>query len=347
MTDDLAQLSERLHDAVDHHVVVTPDLLPLARRTRTRRRIGLASTAAVVLVAATVWATQSLPHSAVSPEVAATPSLATPSRTAPTPSPSASAILSHDEIVRRCAGQMLKYESIHTDTYTPFPHPVDGWVVAHEVFSYREGDVVALFERGLGTSEKALCRIPAAEQGYVYVPFTAFDPANLDEARRVMRCSEGLMNLPTSPTPGSTYPYLTPDLRGATVVASEVSDRIGILMLRQGSAEYLCRLFPAESLGGLHDVTPLPVQPAAMKPYLRGNVVVDTTGTYFYAAGWLPSNAASIEFSVKGTVVHSVTPTIDGAWTAVWKVAGSPKIDAVTYTTRSASGAVLATGSLN
>ena len=155
------------------------------------------------------------------------------------------------------------------------------------------------------------------------------------------------MNPPTSASPGPTYRYQTTDLRGSTVVVSEISDRIGILMLRQGAAEYLCKLFPVESLGTFLDVSPLQVQPPGMKPYAVGDVMLDTSSTYFYAAGWLPANATSIEFSVKGTVVHRVTHAVDGSWSGVWKVAGSPKLVALTYTTRSASGAVLATGPLN
>ncbi len=345
MTDD-TQLSQRLHDAVDQHALPTPDLLPLAHKARARRRIGIAATSAVILVAATVWATQSMPRSAVTPQVGATPSLATPSPTAPTPSTSTSAVLSHAEIVRRCTPQMAKYESVHTDTYTPFPHPADGWVVVHEAVSYREGDIVALVPRGRETREKALCRIPAADQADAFVPFTAFDPANLDEATRVARCSETFTILTTSSTPGATSPSQAPDLRGATVVVSEISDRIGILILRQGSADYLCRLFPVELPRGLQDVGPLQVQAAAMRPYGAGTVAVDASSTYVYAVGRLPSNAASIEFSVSGTVVHRVAPQGDGAWVGVWKVAGSPNLSAIRYTTRSASGGVLDTGSL-
>jgi hypothetical protein len=70
---------------------------------------------------------------------------------------------------------------------------------------------------------------------------------------------------------------------------------------------------------------------------------------YLFCGDWQRAEdaAQSIEFSVKGTVVHRATPATDGSWVAVWRVTGTSTLGAATYTTRAASGAVLATGSLN
>jgi hypothetical protein len=339
------ELSARLHDAVDDHPVTVPDLLTPARSGRRRRRVLGGTIAVAVVLAGSLAVSQLLsrtPHTAL---VAAT-ATATPAVTTPIATPSSRG-LTNDTIVARCEAQLAKYETIHMYSYTPFPKPTDGWVVAHEAFAYHEGDLVGLVERGRDTGEMALCRIPAAGQESADVPFSAFDPSNLDEAGKVMRCSEELTDPPTSPTPGLTRRNQTTDLRGSTVVASETTDRTGILMLRLGSGEYLCSLLPVESFANSVKVTPLPVQVRGMKPYARGMAALDTGSTYFHAAGWLPENAASIEFSVNGRVVHRVTPAPDGSWVAAWKVVGPAKMDDATYTTRSASGAVLATGSMN
>jgi len=343
---DSTDLSARLHGAVDDHPVDVPDLLTPARSRRHRRRVLGGTAAVAVVVAGALAVSQLLSTSPRTALVAATPSPTVVATSAPavTPSP---AILTNDTVAARCAPQMVKYEAIHTNSYTPFPHPTDGWVVAHEAFAYHEGDLVALVERGRDSRQMALCRIPPAGQENAEVPYTAFDPSNLDEAGRIMLCSEELQNRPTTPTPGLASRYQTTDLRGSTVVASDMADRTGVLMLRLGSGEFLCNLFPVESLAISENVTPLLVQPPAMKPYARGTAVLDTGSTYFSAAGWLPASAASIEFSVKGAVVHRVTATTDGSWVAAWKVAGSATLGDATYTTRSASGAVLATGSVN
>jgi hypothetical protein len=192
----------------------------------------------------------------------------------------------------------------------------------------------------------ALCRIPAAGQENADVAFTAFDPSTLDEAERVMRCSEEMTNRVGTSTPGSDV-YKTTDLRGAAVVASDTTDRTGLLMLRLGSADYLCSLLPAELLSTGADVFAAGVEVRELKPYLVGEAMLDSSSTYFTAGGWLPVTAASIEFSVKGTVVHRVTPASDGTWVAAWKVGGVATMNDATYTTRSASGAVLATGSMS
>jgi hypothetical protein len=337
------KLSARLHQAVDDHPVDVPDLLTPARSRRTRRRV-LGGTAAVAVVVAGALALSQLlsstPHTAlVAATATATPAVTTPNATR------SSEVLDNATIVARCAAQMVKYESmIHTDSYTPFPTPADGWMVAHQALAYHEGDIVGLVERGRVSWAMALCRIPAAGQENVDVPFTAFDPSTLDEAGRVMRCSEELTNRVLSPTPGTDV-YATTDLRGSAVVASDTTDRAGLLMLRLGSADYLCSLLPAELLG-TGNVFPARAEIREMKPYLVGEAMLDSSGSYFTAAGWLPANAASIEFSVKG-IVHRVTPASDGSWVAVWKVVGVATMNDATYTTRSASGAVLATGSMN
>jgi hypothetical protein len=344
---DSTDLSARLHGAVDDHPVDVPDLLTPARSRRHRRRVLGGTAAVAVVVAGALAVSQLLSTSPRTALVAATPSPTVVATSAPavTPSP---AILTNDTVAARCAPQMVKYEAIHTNSYTPFPHPTDGWVVAHEAFAYHEGDLVALVERGRDSRQMALCRIPPAGQENAEVPYTAFDPSNLDEAGRTMLCSEELQSRPTTPTPGLGSRYQTTDLRGSTVVASDMADRTGILMLRLGAEEFLCNLFPVESSAISETVvTPLLVQPPAMKPWARGMAVLDTGSTYFSAAGWLPASAASIEFSVKGTVVHRVAPSSDGSWVAAWKVAGSATLSDATYTTRSASGAVLATGSVN
>lgn len=338
MNDDLIELSRSLHAAVDDHVVATPDLLPVARRTRTRRRIGMATAGAAVLVGVAVALTQMLPRAALAPDVAASPSVATPSL--PTP-PSTISVLSSAEIVRRCAPQMVKYEQIRTPSFTPFPHTPQGWAVAHSTFTYREGDIVALVEPGVSGGFLALCRIPAVGGDGIDVPFTAFDPSRLAPAQQVMRCSEQLTSL------DSAAPYATADLRGSTILASQTTDRTGILMLHNSSRDYLCTLIPIESLSSHHSVTPVSAEVRSYKPSFRGTSMSDATSTYFSAAGWLPADAASIEFSVGGVVVHRVTPGGDGAWVAAWKVDGSQALTGVSFTARSAIGTVLATGAMD
>jgi hypothetical protein len=127
-----------------------------------------------------------------------------------------------------------------------------------------------------------------------------------------------------------------------------------VLLLRHGTATYVCHLTPLT-----WDIGRLGMSKMAEEPSLHVGVEGSATGaagkslvpgpaTYYLASGRLPDNARTIEFTVGKKLVHTTTPTSDGWWVATWLVDGRNSLqESQTYAIKDAAGKVLATGAFS
>lgn len=343
-------LPEQLKQAADTLDPEVPDLRGSAHRVDVRRRAAVFGLAVVTIAAVSVGAVgvhglrprdvtqvQGTPLASASiPSVGASTSTPMPTRSdAPSP-------LDHATIVERCRPQLKKLASLpmYADARGPLrvAHPHD----------YRVGNLVLIVgERG---ASAGICRIPAEGKEDAPVPLTSLGPHADDPANVAEYCSEMLHEVERKRekdgSPGFTPRYNTADLRGAKVISVTGTDGPVQAILRAKGTLWRCLVQPVAFDLGMNDVGLFPDAPVE-----RYRVLISGTASlksitgpgraYYYAAGTLPPDAASIEFS--GGAAGRVQ-VLDGRYNALLLGDGSKGLQPVEYVVKDAQGKVLHRG---
>ncbi|KRF11437.1 hypothetical protein ASG90_16940 [Nocardioides sp. Soil797] len=338
-------LHERLcHAADDSRTPLDTDveaLLVRARRERTRRR-GFTAGAVVLTAAALVGATVGV--RAALPQDGTTPAASEGDGNRDTRT-SASTTLAASEVVRRCMPQLAKYAELPMyDAPDQFPAKEWGVVRAR---AYGPGDLVALQTR-TGQGNPVLCVVPEKGHENDPVPFTDLDPDAARPARIAEQCSE--MLLPAADPEQDRVPGRSrlPDLRGATVTAIDSDGPVVEALLTKGDTEYSCALSPMTWDAGpsgvgstAHDGYEFWTEASMTGP--AGKSITKENATYYWAAGTMPKDAASIEVTLENGSTFTV-PVTDGHFAVVHKEPGSEGVLNYDYRVLDQGGRVLHEG---
>jgi hypothetical protein len=340
MTDS-PTLHDRLERAADdsHQPLTTDvgDLLDRARAARQRHR--RTTLAAVVLTACALVGTTLGVRAALPDERGAGPGPAAPT----SGPPSTDAPLTEAQVVRRCAPQLQKYAA-----FPMYAGPAAARLrLSHPERVYTPGDVVAV-QDGRGTGNPMLCLLPEPGREQEPVPFETFQPGADDAALISEICSEIFVPDPVFDprtndlTPG-TGP--TPDLRGTDVEAVSSAGPVVVALLGRGRLTWQCSLSPVTWDAGITEVT------AAGRGFANasGNgsttggankSIVQETASYYYGAGTMPRDAATLEVLVQGAPPARFTVT-RGSYAYAVKVPGAGGLRPSRYRVLDESGAVL------
>lgn len=241
--NDNEHLTHLMRRSVDDHEITTPDLLPRAKASRTRRRVGGVAGVAVLVAAGAFAVNSTLASTNVATPEPAEPAPSTaPAEPAPSVRPTEQA-LSNEEVALRCQSQLDAYNA--DPDYVPEGFADPAWQIAHTDQQYRVGDAV-LFLDPSKDFRWPLCIVPAEGDAPTEIP----DPApSLDNPERLLGlCSQYLHNVlpPESDeqfiegNPTRHYDFETPDLRGATIVAGAEEAGNVTALLKLGDAFYTC-----------------------------------------------------------------------------------------------------------
>lgn len=325
------------------------DLLGRARVERSRRRTvtaGAVVLTAVTLVGTTLGVRAALPDDRTAPATSGDNQGAHSGDDATTP-----ASLDDSEVVRRCLPQLAKYDELPMYADTAELGVADWSVVRAR--DYSPGDVVALRVRQ-GGSNPVLCVVPESGQEADPVPFTALDPVASDPARVAELCSERFLPQTTyDPVSGDfeepTGKSRLPDLRDAEVAAIDSVGPVVEALLVQGGKEYACALAPVT-----WDAGPSGVGRATARSYrvsadgsatgASAKSITDEDASYYYAAGTMPTDARSIDFTFENGSTFTV-PVSHGNYAFVLKDPGLGGLVSYDYRVLDASGQVLHEGS--
>lgn len=351
--DDLHNLHERLRRTADDSdrplSTDVGDLLGRARRSRRRHRAGVGAAALLTgaaLVGTTVGVRAALPDDDRAP-VAERSEAAEDGTSAAT----APAALSDAEVARRCLPQLAKYDDLPMYAETRTLTPEDLEVVRPR--AYTAGDVVALRTADDG-GNPVLCLVPEEGREDVPVPFADLEPNADDPARLTELCSEMFLpqptyeagsHVPTEPRGKSTLP----DLRGAEVAAVDsVGPVVETLLVKDGK-QYACALSPMTWDAGPFGVGPATkdgyrVSPEGSATGPGAKSITDESASYYYAAGTMPEDARSVEFTF-ATGSEFTVPVTDGHYAFVLKNPGPGGLVHYEYRVLDRKGRVLHEGS--
>ena len=334
-------LRHQLEQAADdsHRPLTTDvgDLLDRARADRQRHR--RTTLAAAVLTACALVGTTLGVRAALPDERGAEPGPAAPTRSAPP----TTAPLTDAQVVRRCTPQLQKYAAFPMYAVGP-PARMR---LSHPERDYSPGDVVSVSDRR-GTWNPMLCLLPEPGREDAPVAFEAFQPRPDEPALIAEVCSELMRPDPTvDPTTGLPAPGSgpTPDLRGAHVDAVSGAGQVVSALLSLGSDSWQCALSPLDWDSGVTGID------SAGRGLANVGINGSTTGSsnksivaedasYYYAAGWLPRDAARLEVELGSAGLFSVTVK-DGAYAFAHRETGPGGLLATRYRVFDKHGEVL------
>lgn len=345
-------MTQHLHDrlrqaADDTGRPMTTDLDDLLDRARARRgRHRMRITGTVVLTAAALVGTTLGVRAALPDD--ARPAAERQPVTEQSDEP-ADPALSDREVIRRCLPQLAKYDAYPQYAGTA-SHPAAQWRLPRER-AYAPGDVVALQDRE-GNLNPVLCIVPQGGHEHDPVPFSDLEPSASDHRHIAETCSELLLPQPnydfrTGRTDGFRDEH-QPDLRNARVLAVDSAGPVVEAMLAKGDQRFACALSPVR-----WDAGPAGVTTAANDGYevwLEGSAIgasaksiVDEDAAFYYGAGTMPRDAASIEFTLDSGATFRVTVD-DGSYAVVHKEPGTRGLERYDYRVLDARGKVLHQG---
>lgn len=309
--NDNEHLTHLMRRSVDDHEITTPDLLPRAKASRTRRRFG-----GVVGIAALVAAGAL----AVNSTLASTTNIAEPAEPSPKPT-TAAETLSLETVTLRCQSQLSAYDS---DPRWAFPSDWSAdWKIAHTNQSYSVGDIVLFYTENHRIDER-LCVVPAEGEAPTDIPVTA--PSLADPDRVLGLCSQLLVDYVGEADPFDMLPperdFNTPDLRDATIISSAELDGFVTALLLLGEHYYSCDVSHTRNSDIANGAREIAAPKAGdtfhgieLQYYLPGSGKTTPDGALPYVVG---SGFAPVDGATKVTVNGDLTVDIvDGRYSVV------------------------------
>lgn len=337
------ELNHRLNQAADdHRAPLTTDLNDLLDRARKgRRRHRVRTGAAAVLVTGAVIAGSTVGVQALvdGPRGEGT---GRPFADDPGPAQRRAAV-GNREIIDRCQPQLTKYSN---NQMFADPATVD-WRVGNKR-DYRPGEILPLVDED-GTSNPVLCRLPEAGHADDPVPWASLAPDAADPERLAALCDaahlpQGSFDIETGhSSPGTAR---TRDLRDAEVVTSSQAGEAVTALLDDGGRLFACSLAPVTWDNGFTLVEPA-------RPGFDVTVAMTTAGSehksaytsgepraIYYAAGVMPTTAATIELQVEGGTTKSY-PVENGSYAFIHEEPTTQGLQPFSYVVKNADGKVL------
>ncbi|AQP48843.1 hypothetical protein BW730_16425 [Tessaracoccus aquimaris] len=291
-TDALRSLMRR---AADDRSITAPNLLPLAAKARTRRRIGGVALVTALTVGGVAFGAGSMRPATM----VASPAPATPAPTQETSPSEATNRLTPEAVTQRCRPQLDAYDG--KPGYETPPGESIAWAIAHSDQRYSTGDPV-LFVDPAGRSSERLCIVPEPGDTTSAIPDPA--PSIADPQRLAALCSQQLRRYDGAPFEegaGRSYDFRTPDLRAATLVNAAEKDGIVTALLLLEETYYACDVSGLRPYGM--------AQAATESPTLRpGDEFWGISASYF-----LPGGGKVDDPSIKPYEVGSGLVPVEGA----------------------------------
>lgn len=248
-TEELRSLMRR---AADDRSITAPNLLPLAAKARTRRRVGGIALVTALTVGGVAFGAASMRPATM----VASPAPATPAPTQETSPSEATNRLSPEAVTQRCQPQLDAYDG--EPGYETPPGESVAWAIAHSDQRYSTGDPV-LFVDPAGRSSGRLCIVPEPGDATSAIPDPA--PSIADPQRLAALCSQQLRRYDGAPLDegaGRSHDFRTPDLRAATLVNAAEKDGIVTALLRLDETYYSCDVSGLRANGMAQAATEIP-----------------------------------------------------------------------------------------
>lgn len=294
-TNDEQHLASRLRSSVDDHPVTVPNLLPAARASRTRRRLGGVAAASVLAIGGVTAVSLAMNNGAV----VASPIPASPAPTTPGEEKTKeqiSNVMSNEQVAAACQAQLSAYD---TSPNYQTDGPVE-WTIAHTDQAYTVGDPV-LFVDPAGRAPERLCIVPEPGDTTSAIPDPA--PTIADPGQLAALCSQLLRvnGKQLDGTPAKRPDFSTPDLRKATMVHGAQADDIVTALLKLGDSYYSCQVsdLAHSDLGHVSEEVKRPAS---------GDEFWGVSATYY-----LPGGGKSKDPSVKPYLIGSGFAPVKGA----------------------------------